>query len=149
MALAQDPCLVKARYRRGMARKGMGQLRAAISGKHTANMTDMSLNMVPVLDFETVLQVDPNCNEARVELAIVRQLWESGEGDETGNGSTTDEYPHLDEDRMEIDSQSDSSDYGHEGNGIPCRFYNHGGCNKGTHCSFSHAPDEKSVRDDL
>lgn len=109
----------------------------------------MSLNMPELLDFETVLQVDPNCNEARVELAIVRHLLESGEGEETGNGSSTDEFPHLDENGVEIDSQSDSSDYGHQGNGIPCRFYNHDGCNKGTRCSFSHAPDEKSIRDEL
>lgn len=32
-ALAQDPSHVKARYRRGMARKGMNQFKAAISGK--------------------------------------------------------------------------------------------------------------------
>jgi hypothetical protein len=34
VALAQDPHLVKARYRRGMARKGLNLLKAAISGKH-------------------------------------------------------------------------------------------------------------------
>jgi hypothetical protein len=96
-----------------------------------------------------VLHVDPNCNEARVELAIVRQLWESGEGDETGNGSSTDEFPHLDGDGLEWSSQSDSSDYEHLGNGTPCRFYNRDGCNKGSLCVFSHTADEKSVRDEL
>ena len=112
-------------------------------------MTHTSLNMSPLSDFETVLQVDPNCNAARAELAIVRQLWESGEGEETGNNSSTDGFPHLDEDKVEYSSESDSSDYIHQGNGISCRFYNHDGCNKGTNCPFSHAPDEKSVRDEL
>lgn len=96
-----------------------------------------------------MLRLDPNCNEARVELAIVRQLWESGEGEDTGDGSSTDEFPHPDEDKFEVSSHSDSSDFEHQGNGIPCRFYNHNGCNRGTACSFSHAPDSKSVRDNL
>ena len=79
----------------------------------------------------------------------MRQLWESGEGEETGNGSSTDEFPHLDEDRLKYDSESESSDYEHQGNGISCRFYNHDGCSKGVRCAFSHAPDDKSVRDEL
>jgi hypothetical protein len=116
-----------------------------------AKVTDtLPCCILPLLDFETVLQVDPNCHEARVELEIVRQLWMSGEGEETGNGSSTDECPSLDAKKLEdLSSQSDSSDYGHEGNGIPCRFYNHDGCKKGNNCPFSHAPDEKSVRDEL
>jgi hypothetical protein len=44
---------------------------------------------------------------------------------------------------------SDSSDWNHEGNGIPCRLYNHDGCTRGNDCRFSHAPDLKSVRDQL
>ena len=28
-----------------------------------------------------------------------------------------------------------------------CRFHNHDGCARGEKCTFSHAPDEKSVRD--
>ncbi|KAJ2914216.1 hypothetical protein MD484_g6210, partial [Candolleomyces efflorescens] len=34
-------------------------------------------------------------------------------------------------------------------NGVACRFYNHGGCSRGEECTFSHSPDEKSVRDEL
>lgn len=37
----------------------------------------------------------------------------------------------------------------HAGNGIPCRYYNHGGCRRGSECTYSHAPDDKSVRDDM
>lgn len=30
-----------------------------------------------------------------------------------------------------------------------CRFYNHLGCRRGKKCLFSHAPDTRSIRDDL
>jgi hypothetical protein len=62
---------------------------------------------------------------------------------------SSDETPHLDDTKVELESVSDSSDWNHEGNGIPCRFYNHDGCLRGTGCRFSHAPDHKSVRDRL
>jgi hypothetical protein len=58
-------------------------------------------------------------------------------------------FPSLDEPKLELESVSDSSEWNHEGNGIPCRFYNHEGCMRGTECRFSHAPDHKSVRDHL
>ena len=60
-----------------------------------------------------------------------------------------DEYPLLCDKKVELESASDSSDWNHEGNDIPCRFYNHDGCTRGTECRFSHAPDHKSVRDRL
>lgn len=59
------------------------------------------------------------------------------------------DWPRPESEKLEIASLSDSSDCNHVGNGIPCRFYNHEGCAKGDKCIFSHAPDEKSVRDDL
>ena len=49
----------------------------------------------------------------------------------------------------EIMTESDSSEYGHEGNGTPCRYLNRGGCKHGRKCRFRHAPDDKSVRDEL
>jgi len=61
----------------------------------------------------------------------------------------SDESPQLDDTKLELESVSDSSDWNHEGNGIPCGFYNHDGCLRGTDCRFSHAPDHKSVRDRL
>lgn len=67
-----------------------------------------------------MLQLNPNCNAACVELAIARQLWESGEGEETGDASSKDKFPLPDEDKLEINSHSDSSDYGHKGNDTPC-----------------------------
>jgi hypothetical protein len=69
------------------------------------------------------------------------------EGDDTFDWK--DESSLLDGAKLELESVSDSSDWNHEGNGIPCRFYNHDGCLRGTVCRFSHAPDHKSVRDRL
>jgi L,D-peptidoglycan transpeptidase YkuD (ErfK/YbiS/YcfS/YnhG family) len=60
-----------------------------------------------------------------------------------------DESPQPDDTKLELESVSDSSDWHHEGNGVPCKFYNHDGCLRGTNCRFSHAPDHKSVRDRL
>ena len=48
---------------------------------------------------------------------------------------------------LDQESTSDSSDCAHVGNGVPCRFYNHDGCVRGAECAYSHAPDERSVRD--
>ena len=60
-----------------------------------------------------------------------------------------DDSPLLCEKKLELESVSDSSDWNHGGNGIPCRFYNHDGCKRGNACRYSHAPDYKSVRDRL
>jgi hypothetical protein len=60
-----------------------------------------------------------------------------------------DDSPLLWEKKLELESVSDSSDWNHGGNGIPCRFYNHDGCKHGNACNFSHALDHKSVRDRL
>jgi hypothetical protein len=71
------------------------------------------------------------------------------EEEDSLDGEDESESPQLDDTEVELESVSDSSDWNHEGNGIPCRFYNHDGCLRGTNCRFSHAPDHKSVRDRL
>ena len=60
-----------------------------------------------------------------------------------------DATPLLSAPKIELESVSDSSDWNHEGNGIPCKSYNHGGCKRGNTCKFSHARDFLSVRDRL
>ncbi len=52
---------------------------------------------------------------------------------------------------MEIEDGSDSEDFAHPGTGIACRYYNTSdtGCRNGKTCRFRHAPDSKSVRDEL
>ncbi|KAJ7700818.1 hypothetical protein B0H17DRAFT_1195665 [Mycena rosella] len=149
LALVHDPWMIKARFRRGLARKESNQLRAA------------------KIDFETILREDPNCAEAEVELAAV--LWlcaMAGESDDS-DGSADYEYPppdhpprnplpmwlfsepephHIPEPEQEINGVEDSE---HVGNGIPCKHHNRKplGCAKGASCVYSHAPDARSMPD--
>ncbi|KAL0951723.1 hypothetical protein HGRIS_008397 [Hohenbuehelia grisea] len=79
---------------------------------------------------------------------------EYSDSDYSGEGFS---YPsHYEESCSEDDSSNEGGgmpgdwrDYIHTGNEIPCQFYNHDGCNRGTDCAYSHAPDRKSVRDRL
>jgi hypothetical protein len=101
-------------------------------------------------DFETVLEHDPTHLRALAAIAEVRQfLSQAGLEDIKQENIVDFGFPHWDYEALEVASVSDSSDCRHVGNGVPCRFYNHDGCGKGTECPYSHAPDEKSVRDDL
>lgn len=59
------------------------------------------------------------------------------------------EFPPFDGEEWDPPLDSDTEDARHEGNGTPCRFYNHDGCRKGTFCDYSHAPDDDSVRNEL
>lgn len=54
-------------------------------------------------DFKNVIRVDPQCHEARGELAIAHEQWEEGEGDETGNNTSEDEAPLPEEDPDDSD----------------------------------------------
>ncbi|KAI0284828.1 hypothetical protein BC826DRAFT_1109520 [Russula brevipes] len=131
-ALDLDPRFMKARYRRGLARKGNFELARAS------------------VDFRTILKQDPESTEARDALRETLALMrERDEDDDDDVAVSEDEYPVPSATKVELESVSDSSDWNHEGNGIPCRFYNHDGCMRGTDCRFSHAPDHKSVRDRL
>lgn len=103
------------------------------------------------LDFEIVLEHDPSHLLARSALSEVNQfIAQVGEENlQEGEQMIDFGFPHWDYEALEVASVSDSSDCQHVGNGVPCRFYNHEGCTRGTGCAYSHAPDEKSVRDDL
>jgi len=113
-------------------------------------------------DFETILREDPTNTSTQASLAAVLDLAtargelrallvsEGPNGEDLDDSSTSDDdWPHFDDDKAELAPASDSSDFNHVGNGIACRFYNHDGCARGKRCAFSHAPDEKSVRDSL
>jgi hypothetical protein len=58
-----------------------------------------------------------------------------------------DTSPKYDANAVNYESDSDTEDCRHAGNGGACRFYNRGNCVRGSQCAFSHAPDSKSVRD--
>ncbi|KAH8978380.1 hypothetical protein EDB86DRAFT_3090749 [Lactarius hatsudake] len=129
-ALCLDPRFTRARYRRGLARKGNLQLAAA------------------VIDFTTVLEQDPDSIEARKALDETFAL--ISERDEEDESVAEDDVgPSLTDPGKELESVSDSSDWNHWGNGFPCQYYNRDGCTQGFECEFSHAPDHKSVRDRL
>ncbi|KAH7908974.1 TPR-like protein [Hygrophoropsis aurantiaca] len=128
-ALLADPKSVKARFRRGMARQELGLFSAA------------------AVDFRAVLKMDPDNKEAKSRLGFVEESLSCGDGEDAVDSD--DEFPALDDPVMVPDSASESSDCEHEGNRIPCRFYNHGGCMKGRSCPYSHAPDQMSLRDNL
>ncbi len=57
--------------------------------------------------------------------------------------------PSLSSAKFELESESESSDWEHDGNGVPCKPYNRDGCTRGVECGLSHAPDKMSVRDRL
>ncbi|KAH9474981.1 hypothetical protein JR316_0012080 [Psilocybe cubensis] len=140
-ALTLDPKNTEARYVRGVSRLEQRLLRPA------------------KIDFETVLEHDPSHLLARAALTEVTHFIETSTqlGTHALGPNPVDElvkdvdfsFPHYDQDALEIAELSDSSDCHHVGNGVQCRFYNHDGCSRGSACTFSHAPDEKSVRDDL
>lgn len=109
-------------------------------------------------DLVIVLRQDPSCAEAERELeslsAALRDVKdEDYDADDAGHtaeemGMPFPDDPYLDgaEDTPWL---SETSDFEHKGNAIPCRFYNHDGCKNGPKCKFSHAPDSRSVRDKL
>jgi hypothetical protein len=106
------------------------------------------------IDFETVMIEDPNCREAaEQEKNVTLEMLREGDfdSDEDSDASSTNYYwpDYIDDPENSSSEESDTSDCNHLGNGISCRFYNHEGCTKGTDCRYSHAPDEKSVRDRL
>ena len=100
------------------------------------------------VDFRTILKQDPSSTEAKNALRETLALMLERDDDDDF-AVPDDEFPSLSDTKVELESVSDSSDWNHEGNGIPCRFYNHDGCKRGNDCRFSHAPDHKSVRDRL
>lgn len=100
-------------------------------------------------DLEVVVARDPSCTEARNELEAIAKFTYF-EGIEHAYCSSDElKWPHYDGEAWDLLSDSDSEDCKHIGNGIPCRFYNRLECNRGENCAYSHAPDNKSVRDNL
>lgn len=94
----------------------------------------------------SVLRQDPLCDEARIALSEMSEMSEMSED----MSAEADFGGVEDEDAMwEIRTESDSSEFQQEGNGIPCRYLNHDGCRHGSDCWFKHGPDSYSQRDEL
>ncbi|KAH9059677.1 hypothetical protein EDB87DRAFT_1577500 [Lactarius vividus] len=109
---------------------------------------DLQLTTAAV-DFATVLEQIPGSTETKKALdELLILMKERNEEDEAMDS----EYcrPRVNVDlKVELVSVSNSRDFNHEGNGVPCRSYNHDGCKQGPECKFLHVPDHKNVRDRL
>lgn len=133
-ALALNPKLSHARFNRGLARNAMGLYLGAKTGathSFANNHVDRSI------DFGTILQTDPLFYLARSAYEEVAKHANDDEVDQDGSYAlpiyfAVAELP---------------TDFDHLG-GKTCRFYNHDGCTRGVSCSFRHAPDIESIRDD-
>ena len=149
-ALRRDPKLLKARYRRALARKGQGNYAGALIGSYPLTDHSEGRPQFCVKDLYDVLQIDPTCQEA---IDARGEIFEVGghlqDPTEVVEGEEWDPRPEDTPEYPETPVPSDTEEYTHFGNGIPCRYYNHEGCNQGERCKFKHAADNRSVRDDL
>ncbi|RPD52547.1 hypothetical protein L226DRAFT_496202 [Lentinus tigrinus ALCF2SS1-7] len=126
-ALRHDPKHIKSLYRRALARKALNRYLGAVS------------------DLSILLDIDEQNEAASKEfIEVESRINVEDEIDELNH----DEYDYMAGEPLEVEVESDTEDM-HIGNGTPCKFYNHNGCRHGNRCRFKHAPDSKSVRDDL
>lgn len=146
VALLLDPTHKKVRFRRLQARKGLGFYQGALSDANAivrlADPNDPALPEVQreIKDLKLLIQKrPPHLRGLNTTKTVPEQDPKDDWPDENEKGVTgidNEEYP------------SESEDAKHEGNNIPCRYYNRQqGCKHGTACKFSHASDDMSVRD--
>ncbi|KAF5344265.1 hypothetical protein D9758_012315 [Tetrapyrgos nigripes] len=144
-SLVYDPSSVKARFRRGQARKERKRYVGA------------------AIDIEQVLEQTPESGEAKDQLQEVREAYANGLGS-ASDGEYEDveyEWPPRSISDMRRDEclswledseyeDSGTSDCEHTGNGRACRWHNgKTNCRRGAECWYSHAPDDLSVRDEI
>ncbi|PBK64713.1 hypothetical protein ARMSODRAFT_918191 [Armillaria solidipes] len=145
-ALKYDPRSIKARYRRGIARRDMFAFKSAME------------------DFRACVKLAPHDSQFKKEIAQTRQ-----ECDQRRAAGIPDQYEEEGCDPQYIDDDDDDDDDDdsfdpplnypgkplqsdpdkHEGNGQPCRAYNHDGCSQGSKCRFRHSPEDHTTRDEL
>ncbi|KAI1786106.1 TPR-like protein [Ganoderma leucocontextum] len=138
-ALMHDPKHVKALYRRALARKELGHIDGAMND--ISRLLEVERDNGPALAEQQILQ--------RLQAASASSVHPSGPG---GRRPTRTRRTEAEDRAIDVDYPSDTDDYAHEGNGIACRFHNRAqrGCRYGpTVCMYRHAPDWKSVRDEL
>lgn len=138
-----NPKLIEARYQRGLARLEQRLLKAA------------------QIDFSTILEHCPSHTLASAALEKVDEYLSSSKklgthslGKDPVEDTTLDldfSFPRYEEVEVDLAELSESEECAHVGNRVPCRYYNRkeGGCQRGLECGFMHAPDERSVRDNL
>lgn len=146
IGLCLDPKHQKLRFRRMQARRGLGYHKGALSDAmiilHQSNSTEDDLATVRREIKELKQLIDnrpPNLRNTNMTI---------DDSDTENNWPTEDNRPEGLEPFDPARDFTDSDDNPHEGNGIPCRFYNREkGCAKEDGCRFSHAPDEMSEPD--
>ena len=144
-ALFYEPNNLKALYRSGQAYKEQGMYDRALEGVDLSHSRDgPSEGPLRDPDFKAILRQDPSNATAQAALSETIQL-NHGQAFDRPEQQTYESGNAL----WDTETTSDSSEYEHEGNGTPCRYLNHGGCRHGAHCRWKHAPDERSVRDQL
>ncbi|KAJ3719714.1 hypothetical protein C8R42DRAFT_97197 [Lentinula raphanica] len=175
-AILVDPTLLKAYFRRARARKCDGKYVGAIRGQiQLIPFVKSSTYSNPYLaDIKQCLKMSPNCADFKTELAATRRERDAKNGFDGDKYEAEDEKNEDSEDRRYkaslmfglgrefipestlhvLDCPSDSEDYEHQGRKdrqvkSPCRNYNHEGCQLGKGCRYKHAPDGRSVRDEL
>lgn len=145
-ALEYDPRMIKARYRRALARKEIFGYEAAKEGMLRDFFFWRKCLIFFLVDLEGILYLEPANQDAKEQLKQVNNLIRAQGGFPS---DPCDRYPRVNDEPWEVYYDSDSEDCNQKGNKTPCRFYNHDGCRNGSQCHYSHAPDEKSVRDEL
>ncbi|KAJ7077890.1 hypothetical protein B0H15DRAFT_861325 [Mycena belliarum] len=152
-ALKQDPRHLKARFRRGTARLNMLCFKDAMKDfKACAKLVSNDPQVAAAI-------IDTRQEFAKLKADGYEDQWADSGGQDLSCEDSEEEdgdmgefeffEPGFDEKPVEIFSDSDSSDFEHVGNGVPCRFYNHDGCAKGNQCRFKHAPHPHTTRDEL
>ncbi|EJD52365.1 TPR-like protein [Auricularia subglabra TFB-10046 SS5] len=140
IALELDPKNVDARCLRGRARMAQKRFCAAI------------------IDFDVALRLSPGHDDAwdgRKSSVKEQDKLRANDGEEIpadltdNNPVIAGEIVALPKPKLDDDAASDTSDYNHEANGIPCRHYNQSRCSRGELCNYSHGPTKWAIRDQL
>ncbi len=104
------------------------------------------------------MKLAPHDSQFKKEIAQTRT-----ECDQRRAAGIPDQYEEEGCDPQYIDNDDDSFDPPlnfpgkplqsgsdkHEGNGQPCRAYNHNRCSQGSKCRFRHSPEDHTMRDEL
>ncbi|KAK0190084.1 hypothetical protein F5146DRAFT_1225026 [Armillaria mellea] len=139
-ALKYDPRSIKARYRRGVARRDMFAYQSALEDFRAC----VKLAPHDPQFKKEIAQIRKECNERRA-AGIPDQYEEEGCEPQyiDDSDSCFDPPLNLPGKPLQLDSGK------HEGNGQPCRAYNHDGCSQGSKCKFRHSPEDHTTRDEL
>lgn len=142
-ALVLDSTHIQSRFRRLQARKALGFYQGALSDAEAiirqADSDDPDLPEVQKekRSLQLLIKMRP------IDLRYVNDEMDSDPEDDWPN--------EMERVAPVFDPEicfSDSEDMTHEGNGVPCRYYNRpDGCKNGNACKFSHTPDDMSERD--